>query len=155
MPRISDDNPRFRTKERICSDVAEVLNSQTLHYGTQQAVLNEVVWVWTEFDGKYKGCKYWSEAAWLHQHDEKLLVHEHAVPKSLVIKLLRELPKPVTAGKVSTLLETYCKAAILTREEDRELNKRNLRSSMPEGWDKLDPWARYKAAGIILRAHNE
>lgn len=149
MPRISNDNPRHRTKDEICEDIAFVLNSR-LRYGTQFAVLSEAMWVWTEFDGKYKGCEHWSVEVWKIQDQQKMLVHEHMVPKSLVIKRLKELENP-TKESVKELLDFYCKAAVVTRDEDRRLNEEGLRSNMPIGWDEKDVLARYALVGIVLR----
>jgi len=87
MGKTSKSNPRYRTKIEICTDVAFVLNSG-LHYGTKYALFDNAMWVWTEFEGKYKGCECWSEAALEFSNDERMLVHEHAVPKKLLINLL-------------------------------------------------------------------
>jgi hypothetical protein len=115
-------------------------------------VLSEATWVWTEFEGKYDGCEHWSEAAWDLRGQQKMLVHEHVIPKSIVIQRLLELPNPTTES-VNQLLESYCKGAVLTREEDTRLNKLGLRSKMPAGWDEKDVWARYASAGIVLRTY--
>jgi hypothetical protein len=149
MPRIANKNPRFRTKSELCSDIATVLNS-SLHYGTKHAVLSEAMWVWTEFEGKYDGCEHRSKAAWELRDQQKMLVHEHVVPKSIVIQRLLQLSNP-TADSVNQLLASYCKGAVLTREEDACLNRPGLRSKMPIGWDEKDVWARYASAGIVLR----
>jgi hypothetical protein len=63
MASISSKSRYYRTKETMCQDVAEVLNSQTLHSGTKRSVIDHVIWVWSEFEGKYKGCHYWSKQA--------------------------------------------------------------------------------------------
>lgn len=149
MPRIANKNPRYRTKSELCRDLAFVLNSN-LHYGTKYAVLSEATWVWSEFGGKYNGCEHWSEAAWAVRGEQKMLVHEHIVPKSIVIERLLQLLKP-TPDSVNDLLTSYCIAAIVTRDEDALLNNFGLRSKMPMDWDERDVWARYKHAGIKLR----
>ena len=79
-----------------------------------------------------------------------MLVHEHAVPKKLLIDLLLNLPSPTT-DSVEQMFQNYCKAAVITRAEDAALNRLGLRSKMPSDWDGRDPWARYKDAGIALR----
>jgi hypothetical protein len=149
MPKIPNKNPRFRTKSELCSDIAFVLNSG-LHYGTKYAVLSEATWVWTEFEGKYKGCEHWSEAAWEIQGQQNMLVHEHIIPKSIVIQRLLAL-STATTDSVNQLLTSYCKGAVITRDEDARLNSHGLRSKMPTGWDEKDVWARYTYAGIVLR----
>ena len=149
MPKISNSNLRFRTKAELCADIAFVLNS-SLHYGTKFAVLSEATWVWTEFDGKDNGCKYWSEAAWKVQDDRRQLVHEHVIPKSIVIQRLLAL-SPATAESVNQLMGSYCLGAVITRKEDAHLNSHGLRSTMPLDWDEQNAWARYEHAGIVLR----
>ena len=113
------------------------------------------MWVWSEFDGKFDGCRQWSLAASQHrQHHGKVitseLTHDHVVPKKVLMELLQKLPRPTTAAAVRQLFEAYCFGAVLTRAEDGALNRLGLRSTMPKGWDGTDPWARYAAAGIVL-----
>ena len=87
-------------------------------------MLSEATWVWTEFEGKYHGCEYWSEAAWKLQDQQKMLVHEHAVPKSLVIQRLLELSNP-TADSVNQLLVSFL--------QRRRFNERGRRPSQRTG----------------------
>ena len=153
MPRIPETNTRFRTKEQLCKDIATILSAD-LHYGTKHAVLSEVTWVWSEFNGKYKGCEHWSEEAWLLRDQPKRLVHEHIIPKKMLIEQLLQLSNP-NAMSVKALLTRHCIGAVITREEDRRLSNSGLRSKMPEGWvwneNESDVWARYSLAGIKLR----
>jgi hypothetical protein len=155
MPKIAEKNLRHRTKIELCNDIAFVLNSN-LHYGSKYAILSDATWVWTEFEGKYVGCEYWSEAAWNIRSRLKErpnpLVHEHVIPKGIVIKRLLELPDK-TADSVNELMAKYCIGAVVTKAEDDRLNSRGLRSKMPDGWNEDDVWARYKEAEILLRAH--
>jgi hypothetical protein len=151
MARIVEKNPRFRTKRRIAEDVAFVLNAP-LSWGTQYAVIAETLWVWSEFDGKYKGCKYWSERAWARRDDKtKMLRHDHAVPKKILIAELRKLSGTATPDQIERLLGSYCIGVVITKEEDDLLNDNGHRSTLPG--EELDPWARYRKAGIVLRAN--
>ena len=152
MACISITNPRFRTKSQICADVSSVLGA-SLHYGTKFAVLAEVVWVWSEFNGKYVGCKYWSLAAWKVRESDQKWIHEHVVPKSVIIERLMALSAP-TFQAVNDVLQRFCIGVVVTHEEDQRLNKLGLRAKMPEGWDGEYPWARYKAANIEVIAVN-
>jgi hypothetical protein len=73
----------------------------SLSYGTKHAVLAEVVWVWSEFDGKYTGCPHWSRAAAAaREAGEKArsFVHEHVVPKRIIIERLFALPGDVSGA---------------------------------------------------------
>jgi hypothetical protein len=154
MPRIPKSNPRHRTKATICEDVATVLKS-SLSHGTKHAVLAEVVWVWSEFDGKYTGCRHWSRAAVAARaagEKARSFVHEHVVPKRIIIERLFALPSPVRAADVERVLSTLCIGAVLTREEDRRLTESGLRSGMPgDIADFTNPWARYAAVGIEMQ----
>jgi hypothetical protein len=153
MARITDKHRRHRTKDQIVNDVALVLSSP-LTYGTKFAVVNEVTWVWTEFDGKYKGCKYWTPMAVLqHRADRsaKRLRHEHIVPKKVVIDMLMKLDPP-TPVAVRDICERFLIGVIVTIEEDAVLNE--FRSSMPPEFDDPtspdyhNPWLRYQRCGI-------
>ncbi len=148
LAKISNKSLRYRTKNELCDDIAFTLNS-SLHYGTKYAVLSEATWVWTEFEGKYDGCQYWSKAALEFRGNPKMLVHEHVMPKKLVIELLLKMSSPTTSS-VYQLLDSYCKGAVITRAEDAALNRLGLRSKMPPDWDEKDLWARYKVAEIVL-----
>ena len=149
MPRIPEKNRRFRTKDEICRDVAFILLAP-LAYGTKFAVLADVVWAWSEFHGKIDGCPYWSEAAWLAKSKPRGLMHEHVVPKKVVIDKLLSLEAPSTE-EVRDVLDRFCIGVVVTREEDARMTRLGLRSEMPENWDGVDPWARYAKAGIALR----
>jgi hypothetical protein len=145
MARIAEQNRRYRSKDQICEDVAFILNAP-LCWGTKFAVLAEAVWVWSEFDGKYKGCRYWSRCA-LREEDTKRLIHEHAVPKSVIIEKL-EKRRNSTPASVRGILSTYCIGVVITKKEDQKLTDQGFRKIMPEAWDRKDIWARYRRAGI-------
>ena len=91
IAKISEKNKRFRTKDQMCKDLSTILNLDLI-YGTKFSVVNEVLWVWSEYDGKHKGCKFWSKEAcnlWEKQKPSvKSLIHEHLVPRNILIKLI-------------------------------------------------------------------
>jgi len=149
MPRISQKNKRFRTKEEIAHDVAEILKGD-FHYGTKFAVLSEVVWVWSEFYGKYQGCPWWSVEA--SKQKEEKNIHEHVIPKKVLIQALFSMDKP-NEREVYDYLERHCIGVVVTKEEDKRLRDLKLGSKMPEDWNGEDVWARYQLAGI--EAHQD
>ncbi len=65
MGRISENSLRYRKKEKMVSDVVFVLNTpdDQLSYAAKYSVLKQVTWAWTEYNGKYEGCEYWSVKA--------------------------------------------------------------------------------------------
>lgn len=151
MAKISNKSAGYRTKEEICRDVAFILNYKELHRGTQLAVMDQAIWVWSEFDGKYEGCKYWSKNAEAFPKSDarKNLVHEHLVPRKVIRQKLLSFEN-LTASVVRSVLEAWCIGVVVTKEEDQRLNSLKLGSSMPQGWDGIDAWARYKHAGIEI-----
>jgi hypothetical protein len=151
LGRISEKNERYRTKAEICRDVSLVLSDERLHRGTKYAVVDQVLWVWSEFDGKHTGCKYWSKAARASGSKREGLIHEHLVPRDIVRKKVFGLRNPTPAA-VRRTLTTWCVGVVVTKAEDDRLNELGLRQAMPESWDKRDKWARYKAAKIEIAA---
>ena len=133
----------------MSEDIAKILSAQDLSYGTKFVVLADATWVWSEFDGKYTGCKYWSIAAGEAKSD-KDRCHEHVIPKKCIILKLFELDSP-TGESVYKILDTYCVGAVITRAEDKKLTKAGFRFSMPPDWDKINVWARYLHADIKMK----
>lgn len=150
MARVPERNPRYRTKEQICGDLATLLNAP-ITWGTQFAAIGEALWVWSEFDGKYSGCKYWSKNAWSLKSDRKELRHDHAVPKKVVLERLEALRGDATSAKVRKVFDAWCIGVVITRDEDATLTRCGLRSRMPDNWDEKDQWSRYRAAKIAIR----
>ena len=149
MPKISDRRKRFRTKDQIATDVAAVLNAD-LTWGTQHAVLADAVWAWSEFEGKLTGCRHWSPAAWKIRDEPTKLMHEHVVPKRIIIARLSELRGQATAATVKRVLRDWCVGVVLLRTEDALLSKAGLRAKMPDGWPETSIWARYEHVGVTV-----
>ena len=153
MGRISEDNPRYRTKDDMAKDVAFILKADVA-YGTKYAVINDVCWVWTGFTGKYLGCPYWSKMAVMqHRLNPKArLKHEHVVPRKVVVNMLFTLDQ-VTPGRVRGILDMFLIGAVVTPEEDAVLST-NYRAEMPEEFHDPahpsyhEPWLRYMRCGI-------
>lgn len=151
MARIAEKNPKYRSKEELCKDLSIILNNDKITYGTKMAVIDNMFWVWSEFHGKIKGCKYWSiEAVKAYQKNKKAkLIHEHIVPRKILREKIFDIDK-VTPESIKKLFDTYNIGVIVTKAEDDYLNRLGLRSKMPDDWDGLDPWARHKAGNIKL-----
>ena len=101
MAEIPSNSRRYRSKEEIAKDLAFILTAR-VSYGTRFAVLKDAMWVWTEFNGKYEGCAFWTPLAMAKyamnrkQKGKKIagLRHEHIVPKRVVMEMLEELNPP-------------------------------------------------------------
>jgi hypothetical protein len=154
MAQISKQNKRYREKDTMISDLVGVLNSD-LSYGTKYAVLFEILWIWTEFDGKYMGCRYWSNEA-LKQLDSSTnvkLIHDHAVPRKIIIDKIFGINSP-TENDVRQIFDKYLNGVIITKDEDKQLNANGYRQKMPSEFqdrnqsDYDNSWLRYKKVGI-------
>lgn len=76
------------------------------------------------------------------------LRHEHVVPRKVLIK--RILEQKLCGEDLFVFLCVFCKAAIITKEEDSMLRPK---SGMPAGWcwDENDIYVRYRNSGINLQ----
>lgn len=72
---------------------------------------------------------------------------EHAVPQMEIVNWLMELD-PVTIAQVEDILTRYFRVLLVTKAEHDRLNASGLRSKMPDDWDRMDVYARYKRVGI-------
>ena len=83
---------------------------------------------------------------WINQNPSlsrsKHLTHEHTVPRKMLADQM--IAQNMDINKMFELLRTFCKAVIITREEDALILPRR---AMPAGWvwENGDPFARYPA----------
>ena len=127
-----------------------------LSYAGQFSVLRAVMSAWTEFEGKILGCRYWTKLALgvyqLDKPKKRRLRHEHVLPKTCVMAMLRSLDNP-TPDAVQPILEKHLIGAVVTDAED-EILSAYYKKSMPGSCNScpdslgLDPWLRYKENGI-------
>jgi hypothetical protein len=70
---------------------------------------------------------------------------EHVIPRGILAsELLTNDPDDLAA-----FLDTHFQAAVITTEDDAQLNRHGVRHRMPEGWELgSDPWVRYEQAGF-------
>lgn len=78
----------------------------------------------------------------------KGLIREHVVPRTVIFDELLKL-KRITPKKVDELLGELMVIVMITKDEDKKLDRMGLRSKMPECWRYGDnPFQRHEAAGI-------
>ena len=78
------------------------------------------------------------------------IIQEHVVPHSIILDKLIAL-KSLTPKKISDILDRYYAICEITKDENQKLDKKGLRSKMPEGWKDNgldDRFARYDHVGI-------
>lgn len=72
---------------------------------------------------------------------------EHVIPQMMIVNMLMDMKK-LSKPAAKSVLEKYFHVLLVTNEEHSRLNSSGLRSSMPDGWDEKNIWARYEAVGI-------
>jgi hypothetical protein len=80
----------------------------------------------------------------------KRLTHEHTIPLGLLAEKVFNL-ETYDRESIREIFTIHCRAALVTKEEDRKLNSAKLRSAMPSSWSfGEDILARYSIVGIEL-----
>jgi len=159
MPKSPSLKGPKRSRSRMADDVALALKS-SLSRRAQVAVLNNVCWEWTEYDGKYEGCRWWTRDAidaFNSKFDKpkrirvKSLRHEHVVPRRVVIELLFGLPTQAPEA-VLEVLQKFLQVVVVTEKQEAKLrdadSKDKLDNKMPQefyepGPSFHEPWLRY------------
>ena len=77
------------------------------------------------------------------------LRYDHAIPMRLVQQEIME-SNPLNIKILKEILDRKVISCLLTKSEDEKLTYLGLRSKMPDGWDGIDPLARYKKAQIEI-----
>jgi hypothetical protein len=105
---------------------------------------SHLLWMHSEANGKYEGCRYWSDGAWksFKRHGKVVtkigsddsLLHEHLYPRDELVRRLLRIRTP-TVERVARVLRKRNIGVVVTRAEDRQLD--------PVG-TKGDHWARYR-----------
>jgi hypothetical protein len=119
----------------------------------KKELLNVLLWKYSESSRKTSsnkiGIKKWSLNAvesLKRDNNEKNLIHDHAIPRKLLIKYLIDLNNP-TVEFLRKILDTYCFGVVITKGEDKILNKKSLKQYLPNH-DRFDentePMIRYK-----------
>ncbi|MEY2354367.1 hypothetical protein [Lysinibacillus capsici] len=152
--KYRDEHPLHRTRDEMIEDLIHIYDGKSgLSEGSKNNLIESFLYEWTEYYGKFVGCKLWSKNALLHW--EKIrkqkgnpysqLRHEHIVPRKVIKNLISSNFSP-DFNKMNELLNKYLIGVIVTTIEDKAL----LKDSMPHNWEINDEWARYKHKPIDL-----
>lgn len=149
---------------KINNDIAKMLfiiRKQLLQKQIEKRLNNVLLWCYTECSektswskNKHYGQRYWSKKALelFIKNKGKVfgagLVHEHAIPKSVLINEIENCKNEI---EIKKLLTTFCKAVIVTKDEDSKLNKK-FKSKMPfKDWKKKQfLFSRYSNSDIEI-----
>lgn len=147
-------------------DLEKILNSD-LSYGTKYAVLHEITWIWTEFNGKYLGCKYWSQAALECYNDYKnkqgvipygkLFTHDHSIPRKIILDWFLKNTKELSKEDIMKILDNCLVGVVITKDEDK-IKLKELKQDMPNSiksksldqYSENDKWERYNNAEMNI-----
>jgi len=102
------------------------------------------------YDNK-RGAHYMSVGAMkqMEQGDFDGLVGDHLVPVSVLNHMIVSEVSSTWEG-IAQILLTHGARAVITKAEHKLLQELRLHKDMPPNWDRRNPYARYKAAGIKL-----
>jgi len=146
MRRRLDQPHKLFIAEEISRHAVVAADPKHSMHRIARFLIDSLLWCWTadgiDDDGiakrdllKYDfDWQYHTEAARLlseKQGSSKGLIHEHAVPRNEIIRLLLQV-RP-TAHDTFDILERICFAVVMTREQDLSIhqNDKSLRGSMP------------------------
>jgi hypothetical protein len=85
----------------------------------------------------------------LEMGDSKVIA-DHAIPVSISLLEVRSHEQGHSVDELVTLVAKYSTMVLITEEEDQKLRRAGLVKSMPENWDGIDLFARYRHVGIQL-----
>lgn len=161
MAKLSPNNRKYMTKEEM---VKTIITLHRLHEeslipaATSYIFLDHILWAWTEFEGKYEGCLWWSDAAYSlyksrvglpKSKREAGLTHEHVVPKEVIRKsIFKLLDDGCAEGELYKFMETHLIGCIVTKEEDNLLNEAGFRKSLGVPLTAKSTWNRYDTLNI-------
>lgn len=161
------DKFKFRTKEQMLEDVYVAFTKTDLSNGAKVSILNDVLWQYTHYYGKYVGCPLWSQKAIVaynnlnaNKNFDEIFIHEHVVPKDIIRKRLISLYSESKLSKeiIKTIIEKCLIGVVILKEEDKVLDRTNLRKKMPpylegkplEDYSEEDVWSRYTCLNKFL-----
>lgn len=159
MKKIASHNEE--NKKKIAKTIAVIFddNNDIPKY-IQKMLLEKLIWATTENNDqgekkKYFGQPYWSAGAIKQLFENKAtkqknnsnLIHEHAVPKKVLIEKIENL-KTKNQENILNVLTKFGHAVVVSKQEDICLSLNGLRSKMPK--NSSDIFARYKTVGIEL-----
>ena len=149
---------------QACAKIVKFAITQNLHKSEKKVIAKMLVEGFRKAHdkaessfglGKFLGHTIWSEKALLRLNEiEKInksltnfLRHEHAVPLIyLAEKILLAKDPSTSIDEILILIKRYGRVVIIERVEDRELSFKN---TMPDNWDGIDIFARYKENGVF------
>lgn len=115
-----------------------------------KALREPVYFLWEAYGRtKAAAAEFRSKAAAGLRHGANEIEYDHAVPFGRLQAELLAL-RPATTDAVAGILRKFSLRVLITKAEHRRLGELKLGRAMPADWDEIDPFARYRSAGIEL-----
>jgi len=140
---------RFALIRKVVLLAREARRKPALPAAAVNKLLRETLWAASPEKDKARLAQWRSRASVGVARGGGRLELDHAVPVASSWRKLLQLKGKVTRAKIRRALAGEV-AVLLTRNEHKKLAALGMARRMPKGWDRRDPLARYKAAGIPL-----
>ncbi|TFJ91700.1 hypothetical protein [Lentibacillus salicampi] len=160
MGRISKNNRKYITKADMVESLSKTYQLYVLSelpLANIHILLDHYMWAWTEFDGKYKGCKWWSEKAYEQyttrkENKTKGLIHDHVVPRDVIRnETFKILGNNSDDKQLFDFLNKHLIGCVITKEEDNAINELGLKSVLGCNLAHHTTWNRYDTAKIARK----
>jgi hypothetical protein len=168
---LSISSHNIINKENIAKAISIIFDTENaMPDYIKKMLLERLLWATTEHDNigiykKYDGQPYWSKGALRKlisnitekQNNAKLspyqdLRHEHSIPKKIIRELT--LVNDITKDKAFEILNKYGHAVVISKDEDKLLNQKKLRSKLAIPIENIntmnDVFSRYKIAELEI-----
>lgn len=155
---------KVRIYREMVNDAEEAINNPRLSFEGSYAILHNITWNWTQYEGTFLGNPLWSKNALdnfeakypnlYYSHGQNTsgdsfstqikVMEDHVVPRKV---LLRHLLGPRQSGltcyteaeinnNIEVFLHTYLLSCILTEDENKLRNRNGMKDDMPEKFYK-------------------
>ncbi len=171
MKQLSISSHNEFNKENIAKSISIIFDTKNaIPDYIKKMLLERLLWATTEHDNngiykKYDGQPYWSKGALrklilniaekkknLKLNPYQDLRHEHSIPKKIIRELT--LVNDITKEKAFEILNKYGHAVVISKDEDKLLNQKKLRSKLTMPLEKIntldDVFSRYKMVEIQI-----
>ncbi|WP_038244084.1 hypothetical protein [Virgibacillus salexigens] len=157
--RRAEKNRKFITKLDMVKSLSKVYQlylTDELPLGNVHILLDDFLWGWTEYNGKHKGCKWWSDRAYeqyanREKNKTKGLIHDHVVPRNVIRhEVLEMLYNKCSNEDLYKFLEENLIGCVITKEEDNMLRNLGLRDVLGSSLNSDTVWNRYETAKISI-----
>lgn len=144
--------------QNLCEVASMILKNMPVNAATTFAVRTVIREAVNKSNPDYKGnnnkrnVRFVSDAARPFLTIQGPTVSEHIIPISVLLNSkIYAASNPITETvALIGLVRQYSNMALITHEEDARLRQAKLQSKMPDDWDGVDVFARYKAVGIVV-----